>query len=93
MMAWCCSRILDVPLFTPSHWSAGVQGADLVTFVNSRRRFGRSDGRSEDRRARQTLDGWWELIEPQVEVRRCYPAPVRPDAALTAAGDRPTEDS
>lgn len=79
-----CSRILDAPLFTPSHWSSGVQGADLVTFVNSRRRFGRSDGRPEDRRAQETLDAWWEAIEPQVEVRHCYGAPPEPDRVLVA---------
>lgn len=82
-------RILDAPLFTPSHWSYGVQGADLVTYVNSRRRFGRRDGKPEDERAQRVLDAWWKKIDARVVERSCSAVPLKVDgrsAWATATG-------
>jgi hypothetical protein len=82
------ARILDAPLFTPSHWSYGVQSADLVTFVNARRHFGRDDGRHEDSRAAKVLDGWWGTLEPQIEVWEYRSAPAKTDGLLRAKRTR-----
>lgn len=79
------SRILEAPLFTPSHWSYGVQGSDLVTFVNSRRCFGRDDGRPEDPRVRHVLDSWWRRIEERVAVWEFGAAPLEIDSVLSGS--------
>lgn len=82
------SRILDGPLFTPSHWSYGVQAGDLVAFLHTRREFGRDDGRPEDPRAQKQLDAWWSMVEPFVATSVCHDAPEELDRALAARLDR-----
>lgn len=71
------SRILDAPLFTPSHHSHGVQACDLVAFLRTRRAFARPD---EDKRAKKVLQDWWTLVKPYALVDQCYPAPSDMDA-------------
>lgn len=77
------SRLLDAPLFTPSHHSGGVQASDLGTFIKARLAFNRPD---EDERARKTLEQWWRLMEPLILVDRCGSAPSMSDHPLSTKG-------
>jgi Protein of unknown function (DUF3800) len=77
------SRVLDVPLFTPSYHSHGIQACDLVAFLRSRRAFARAD---EDPRARRVQRDWWALIEPHVVMDQQASAPENVDELLIPLG-------
>ncbi len=77
------SRILDVPLFTPSYHSHGIQACDVVAFLHSRRAFARPD---EDRRARRVQDDWWGLIRRRVVMDERFSAPMSVDELLIPLG-------
>ncbi len=77
------SRILDVPLFTPSFHSRGIQACDIVAFLRSRRAFARPD---EDLRASRVQDEWWSLIAPRVVLDACSSAPTEVDDLLIPLG-------
>ncbi|MEI7559361.1 MAG: DUF3800 domain-containing protein [Actinomycetes bacterium] len=72
------SRILDGPLFTPSHHSYGVQACDVVAFIKSRHEFMTA---RHDRRSIRAGYDWWNLLRPHVVKETC--APSNSVAALT----------
>lgn len=84
------SRVLDVPFFTPSHYSAGVQACDLAAFLHARRRFARPD---EDKRAAKVLEDWWRMVAPHVVLGHCHPAPSKTDALVAEEVSKRTAEA
>lgn len=71
------SRLVDA-VFVDSRFTPGVQGADLITYLNQRR------ARFNDERAQKALDGMWKLLDGRVTIE-VHPAPSADDHDVETA--------
>lgn len=72
------SSCLVDAVFVDSRFTPGVQGADLITYLNKRR------GRPNGRRAQAALDAMWRLLDGRVTVA-AHAAPVVGEDGVTTS--------